>query len=157
MHLMLARIRDDAMAFSAERQHRITLHSETEQPLVGIAGELRSAFSNLIFNAVKYTPDGSAIQIRWWHDDADAHLQVMDNGPGIAPEHISQLTERFYRIDSSRNSHTGGSGLGLAIVKHVLLRHQGRLEITSELGKGSCFTCHFPASRLVRTGQALGE
>lgn len=157
VHLMLARIRDDAMAFSAERQHRITLHSETEQPLVGIAGELRSAFSNLIFNAVKYTPDGSAIQIRWWHDDADAHLQVMDNGPGIAPEHISRLTERFYRIDSSRNSHTGGSGLGLAIVKHVLLRHQGRLEITSELGKGSCFTCHFPASRLVRTGQALGE
>src|SRR5690606_30310644 len=124
----------------------------------GIASELRSAFSNLVFNAVKYTPDGAAIQIRWWADEAGAHMSVTDDGPGIAPEHLSRLTERFYRIDSSRNSHTGGSGLGLAIVKHVLLRHQGRLEIVSEEGKGSSFTCHFPVKRLVRTtNQALGE
>ncbi|WP_150305886.1 phosphate regulon sensor histidine kinase PhoR [Pseudomonas saliphila] len=157
VHVLLSRIRDDALAFSNERHHRITLSIETEQPLAGIAGELRSAFSNLVFNAVKYTPDGAAIQIRWWSDEAGAHMSVTDDGPGIAPEHLSRLTERFYRIDSSRNSHTGGSGLGLAIVKHVLLRHQGRLEIVSEEGKGSCFTCHFPAKRLVQRVQALGE
>lgn len=156
VHLLLTRIRDDALAYSNER-HRITLSNETQQALTGIAGELRSAFSNLVFNAVKYTPDGAAIQIRWWSDEAGAHMSVTDDGPGIAPEHIGRLTERFYRIDSSRNSHTGGSGLGLAIVKHVLLRHQGRLEVVSEEGKGSCFTCHFPTKRLVRTVQALGE
>lgn len=157
VHLLLTRIRDDALAFSGERQHRITLANETEQQLLGIAAELRSAFSNLVFNAVKYTPDGCAIQIRWWTDGAEAHVSVTDNGPGIAPEHIGRLTERFYRIDSSRNSHTGGSGLGLAIVKHVLLRHQARLEIISEEGTGSSFICHFPGRRLVLMDQALGE
>ncbi|HDZ58415.1 MAG TPA: phosphate regulon sensor histidine kinase PhoR [Pseudomonas xinjiangensis] len=155
---MLSRIRQDAITLSAERSHRITLTSETERYLRGIEGELHSAFSNLVFNAVKYTPDQGDIRIRWWEDQQGAHLSVSDNGAGIAPEHLNRLTERFYRVDSSRSTHTGGTGLGLAIVKHVLMRHQGRLEITSTPGKGSCFTCHFPTQRLTSEAyQAPGE
>lgn len=146
---MLIGIRQDAQALSAERNHRITLESLTTRSLLGVDGELRSAFSNLVFNAVKYTPDGGEINIRWWEDDVGAHLSVRDNGAGIAPQHISRLTERFYRVDSSRNSNTGGTGLGLAIVKHVLIRHGAELKITSVLGQGSCFTCHFPKQKLV--------
>ena len=146
---MLIGIRQDALALSAERNHRITLESLTTRGLLGVDGELRSAFSNLVFNAVKYTPANGEINIRWWEDDDGAHLSVRDNGTGIAPQHISRLTERFYRVDSSRNSNTGGTGLGLAIVKHVLIRHGAELKITSVLGQGSCFTCHFPRQKLV--------
>ncbi len=147
--LLLLGIRQDAQALSAERNHHISLEASSQLRLRGIEGELRSAFSNLVFNAVKYTPDEGEIQIRWWQDERGAHLSVSDNGVGIAPQHISRLTERFYRVDSSRNSSTGGTGLGLAIVKHVLLRHDGKLEITSTPGKGSTFTCHFPSGRIV--------
>ncbi|MFN3580094.1 MAG: phosphate regulon sensor histidine kinase PhoR [Pseudomonas sp.] len=146
--LMLLGIRQDALAFSAERQHRITLEASAKVRLRGAEAEIRSALSNLVFNAVKYTPDQGEIHIRCWQDDKGAHLSVSDNGVGIAPQHISRLTERFYRVDSSRNSSTGGTGLGLAIVKHVLIRHQGRLDISSVPGKGSTFTCHFPPARI---------
>ncbi|UAW98340.1 phosphate regulon sensor histidine kinase PhoR [Halopseudomonas nanhaiensis] len=146
---MLATIRQDAQALSGEQNHRITLEALSDRRLLGVEGELRSAFSNLVFNAVKYTPAGGDIHVRWWVDDNGAHMSVRDNGVGIAPQHISRLTERFYRVDSSRNSNTGGTGLGLAIVKHVLIRHDGELKIHSAVGQGSSFTCHFPLKRLV--------
>jgi two-component system phosphate regulon sensor histidine kinase PhoR len=146
---LLQSIQADALALSGERQHRISLEADASLQLKGSETELRSAFSNLIFNAVKYTPDQGSIQIRWWRDTAGAYLSVQDNGPGIEAKHLPRLTERFYRVDSSRNASTGGTGLGLAIVKHVLMRHRGRLEITSILGKGSTFTCYFPNQQLL--------
>jgi two-component system phosphate regulon sensor histidine kinase PhoR len=105
-----------------------------------------------VFNAVKYTPNEGEIRIRWWGDEQGAHLSVQDSGLGIEAKHLPRLTERFYRVDSSRASNTGGTGLGLAIVKHVLLPHRARLEIASNLGQGSAFTCHFPNTQVVRRG-----
>lgn len=148
--LLLLSIKNDAQALSAERQHRITLEADPHLKLKGSEAELRSAFSNLVFNAVKYTPDEGEIHIRWWADASGAHLSVQDTGLGIEAKHLPRLTERFYRVDSSRASNTGGTGLGLAIVKHVLLRHRARLEIASSLGKGSTFTCHFLSTQMVR-------
>ena len=108
------------------------------------APELRSALSNIIFNAVKYTPAGGKITVEAYTDQQLTAIAVTDDGDGIEAMHISRLTERFYRVDSSRAKATGGTGLGLAIVKHVLIQHGGRLKIDSRLGKGSCFTCIFP-------------
>jgi two-component system phosphate regulon sensor histidine kinase PhoR len=151
--LLLLSIKNDAQALSGERHHRISLEADPHLKLKGSETELRSAFSNLVFNAVKYTPDEGNIQIRWWGDEHGAHLSVQDSGLGIEAKHLPRLTERFYRVDSSRASNTGGTGLGLAIVKHVLLRHRARLDIVSNLGKGSTFTCHFPTLQVVRRGQ----
>jgi two-component system phosphate regulon sensor histidine kinase PhoR len=148
--LLLLSIKGDAQALSGERMHRISLEADPHLRLKGSEAELRSAFSNLVFNAVKYTPNEGAIRIRWWGDEQGAHLAVQDSGPGIEARHLPRLTERFYRVDSSRASNTGGTGLGLAIVKHVLLRHRARLEIDSSLGQGSTFTCHFPGTQMVR-------
>lgn len=144
---LLQSIKGDAQALSAERNHVISLEADPTLLLKGSEAELRSAFSNLIFNAVKYTPDGGEIRIRWWCNEHGAHLAVQDSGIGIESKHLPRLTERFYRVDSSRASNTGGTGLGLAIVKHVLLRHQGRLDVNSTPSKGSTFTCHFPLSQ----------
>lgn len=144
---LLQSIKSDAQALSAECNHAISLEADPTLLLKGSEAELRSAFSNLIFNAVKYTPAGGEIQIRWWCNEHGAHLAVQDSGIGIESKHLPRLTERFYRVDSSRASNTGGTGLGLAIVKHVLLRHQGRLDVNSTPGKGSIFTCHFPLSQ----------
>ncbi|PAU55029.1 phosphate regulon sensor histidine kinase PhoR [Pseudomonas indica] len=148
--LLLLSIKNDAQALSGERNHRITLEADPHLRLKGSETELRSAFSNLVFNAVKYTPSEGEIRIRWWGDDQGAHLAVQDSGIGIEAKHLPRLTERFYRVDSSRASNTGGTGLGLAIVKHVLIRHRARLDISSTLGKGSIFTCHFPAQQVVK-------
>ncbi|MEK7323323.1 MAG: ATP-binding protein, partial [Pseudomonadota bacterium] len=112
--------------------------------------ELRSAFTNLVINAVRYTPEGGSIQIRWYADAEGAYFQVSDTGVGIAPHHIPRLTERFYRVDVARSRQTGGTGLGLAIVKHVLERHEAQLHVESNVGRGSVFTCHFPLSLLAR-------
>lgn len=140
---LLVAIRADALAL-CEQQHEIILAVDESLHLRGNANELRSAFSNLVFNAVKYTPPGSRIELRWYADEDGAHLEVKDNGPGIDSKHLGFLTQRFYRVEDSRSTHTGGTGLGLAIVKHVMLRHQGRLTISSSAHEGSCFTCHFP-------------
>jgi len=148
--LMLLSIRNDAQALSGARGHRISLEADAKVKLKGSEAELRSAFSNLVFNAVKYTPDEGEIRIRWWGDEQGAHLAVQDSGIGIDPKHLPRLTERFYRVDSSRNASTGGTGLGLAIVKHVLLRHRGSLDISSVPGKGSSFTCNFPLQQVER-------
>jgi two-component system phosphate regulon sensor histidine kinase PhoR len=155
LHGLLQRMRDDAQTLSGDKQQQISVDVPADARLIGSPAELESAFGNLISNAVKYSPAKSEISIRYWQDDRGAHFSVSDNGYGIDPTHIPRLTERFYRPDSSRHSETGGTGLGLAIVKHIMIRHQGRLEIKSEIGKGSTFTCHFPPARLVTKPTAV--
>ena len=126
-------------------KHTITLEVSGGD-VMGSTDELHSAFGNLVSNAVRYTPAGGEIRIRWEDTATGVHFQVEDTGIGINPEHISRLTERFYRVDKSRSRETQGTGLGLAIVKHVLLRHSGKLTITSEAGHGSTFTVSLPKS-----------
>ncbi|MDO8895546.1 phosphate regulon sensor histidine kinase PhoR [Nitrosomonas sp.] len=145
---LLRGILQDAESLSAGR-HQIKLNIASQDQLLGSEEELRSAFGNLISNAIRYTPDSGEISIKWEKRDGEGLFFVQDSGIGIEPEHIPRLTERFYRVDSSRSRETGGTGLGLAIVKHVLSRHQARLEITSQVGKGSRFTIWFPAKRLL--------
>jgi two-component system phosphate regulon sensor histidine kinase PhoR len=147
---LLQSITNDAQALSGSKNQHITLDLESDVSLKGSEAELRSAFSNLIFNAVKYTPAEGKIRIRWWSDGRGAHLSVQDSGIGIDSKHIPRLTERFYRVDSSRASNTGGTGLGLAIVKHVLLRHRAALEINSVPGKGSVFICNFAPNQMTK-------
>ncbi|MTI13588.1 phosphate regulon sensor histidine kinase PhoR [Sansalvadorimonas verongulae] len=139
----------DARTFSGDRSHSIEVSCKAETAILGNEKELRSAISNLVFNAVKYTPDNGNIKLKWVVELNTGYLSIKDNGIGIDPQHIPRLTERFYRIDKSRHASTGGSGLGLSIVKHVLLRHDATLLIKSRPGRGSSFTCHFPQSRLV--------
>ena len=126
-------------------KHTITLEVKGGD-VMGSSDELHSAFGNLVSNAVRYTPAGGEIRIRWEDTATGVQFQVQDTGIGISPEHISRLTERFYRVDKSRSRETQGTGLGLAIVKHVLLRHSGKLTITSEAGHGSSFTVSLPKS-----------
>lgn len=152
---LLADIVDDAMALSGERNHRIEIDAEPKLWLLGCEKELRSAFSNLIFNAVRHTPADGLIQIQWFADATGSHLVVMDNGEGIALQHIPRLTERFYRVNRDRSRGSGGTGLGLSIVKHVLNNHGGQLRIVSELGVGSVFSCDFPAELRVESTQIV--
>ncbi|MBI3533383.1 MAG: phosphate regulon sensor histidine kinase PhoR [Burkholderiales bacterium] len=120
-----------------------------QEDIAGTSTELHSALSNLVGNAIRYTPAGGQINVGWLrHDDGRYEFFVQDSGPGIAPEHIPRLTERFYRVDRSRSRDTGGTGLGLAIVKHVAQRHNAELKIESTLGKGSRFAVVFPANRV---------
>ncbi len=139
---LLGMLREDAEVLS-RNSHTIELDAQSGLWLLGSRTELRSAFSNLIYNAVRYTPAGGRIQIRWYSDDEGAHFEVADSGIGIAAQHIPRLTERFYRVDVGRSREAGGTGLGLAIVKHVLMRHDARLSVSSEPGVGSVFACHF--------------
>ena len=144
---LLERLRADAEALSAGR-HAISLDASPEVDLLGSEGELASAFGNLVTNAVRYTPSGGEVRLRW-RDGADgARFSVEDTGAGIAPEHLPRLTERFYRVDRSRSRESGGTGLGLAIVKHALSRHDARLDIESTPGKGSRFSARFPPQRM---------
>ncbi len=132
-------------------RHAIRMAIDSDSWLAGSLQELQSAFSNLVSNAVRYTPEGGEITLRWFEQNGHPVFAVTDTGEGIASEHIPRLTERFYRIDRSRSRETGGTGLGLAIVKHILTRHQARLEIRSTPGKGSTFSAIFPAERLIPT------
>jgi two-component system, OmpR family, phosphate regulon sensor histidine kinase PhoR len=143
MRPLLGSILRDAQALSAGR-HQIELGISTELDLRGSGKDLHSAFSNLVVNAVRYTPDGGKIRLNWEVRGADACFSVSDSGPGIPPQHLPRLTERFYRVSNSRSRDSGGTGLGLAIVKHVLNSHGARLEIESRVGEGSCFRCVFP-------------
>lgn len=127
---------------------RIELSLAGGANLYGDEQELRSAFTNLVGNALKYSSADSVVKVRWFQDGDTAVLEVEDRGIGISPEDIPRVTERFYRADAHHGRKISGTGLGLAIVKHVLMRHDGRLNIISELGKGSCFSCHFPLHRL---------
>lgn len=147
---MLQAIRKDALALSGPRRHRILLDVDETLWLHGNAPELHSAFSNVVFNAVQYTPDGGEIRLRWYADASGAHFEVRDTGIGIAEHHLPRLTERFYRVDVARSRKTGGTGLGLAIVKHVLQRHKGQLRIMSVVGQGSTFVCDLPVDAIAR-------
>lgn len=153
---LFSTIVSEAQAVSGDRKHRFSVEGAEGLALTGTARELRSAFSNLIINAVNYSPPASDIRVLCREDRLGISVTVSDNGPGIDPKHIPRLTERFYRVDSGRSVATGGTGLGLAIVKHILLRHDAELKITSTLGKGSHFTCHFPHHR-VAPQQALAQ
>jgi len=144
---LLSILRKDVLARPVHpRDIRVRIDSDAQ--LIGDEPEIHSAFSNLVDNAAKYTPVEGSIEMRWWIDDDGAHFSVTDTGIGIPEEHIPRLTERFYRVDSSRARASGGSGLGLAIVKHVLQRHGADLEVDSTLGQGSRFIVHFPPSRV---------
>ena len=153
---MMSTIESEARGLSAaqreegEPEHVIEIVVPQGLKLLGAAKELHSAISNLVNNAVRYTPSGGLITATWEIlPDQRIQLAVVDTGPGIASEHLPRLTERFYRVDRSRSRESGGTGLGLAIVKHVMQRHGGELKIESELGKGSKFSLIFPVSRMV--------
>jgi two-component system phosphate regulon sensor histidine kinase PhoR len=148
MSSLLNMIINDAKSLS-HGKHVISADIDTQLNLIGAMGELQSALSNLISNAIRYTPEGGAINISWARRNNEAVFSVSDNGIGIEQNHIDRLTERFYRVDRSRSRETGGTGLGLSIVKHILTRHQAKLEISSELGVGSTFSEVFPAARVV--------
>lgn len=129
---------------------RIKLSLEADAHIVGEEQELRSAFTNLLGNALKYSPEDSVVKVRWYRFKDDIVLNVEDSGEGISAADIPRVTERFYRSEVKRVKKVGGTGLGLAIVKHVLMRHDAKLNIVSELGKGSCFSCHFPVKRICK-------
>lgn len=148
MESILALLKNEADALSGNN-HVISIENNLHNDLLGDERELFSAFSNLVSNAVRYTPAGGKIKVIWRDADVGgAEFVVHDSGPGIAFEHLPRLTERFYRVDRSRSRGTGGTGLGLAIVKHVATRHQAQLVIESELGEGSAFKIRFPSDRI---------
>ena len=155
---LMTQVASDALALSAvlgghdAEQHEV-VHDIVFEPapawvILGGRSELFSAMSNLVSNAVRYTPPGGQIHVSWSRDAEQVILSVKDTGPGIAPEHLPRLSERFYRVDRSRSRETGGTGLGLAITKHVAQRHGGELRIESQLGKGSNFMLVLPISRI---------
>lgn len=144
---LLRGLLDEARTLS-ERRHRLSLEVDESLLVEGDENELRSAFSNLLTNAIKYTDPGGRVDVRWFVASGAACLTVADTGRGIPAHHLPRLTERFYRVDGGRASSNGGTGLGLAIVKHVLSRHDAHLEVTSEVGVGSTFSCVF--SRYLR-------
>jgi two-component system phosphate regulon sensor histidine kinase PhoR len=145
----------DAAALSAGR-HQLSFVGDPAFEIAGSESELQSALTNLVSNAIRYTPEGGRIEVRVApRPDGSAELAVQDSGVGIEKEHIPRLTERFYRVDGSRSRETGGTGLGLSIVKHVIQRHQAQLQVVSELGKGSTFKLIFPEPRIRRVGPAL--
>jgi two-component system phosphate regulon sensor histidine kinase PhoR len=138
------------MGRGQSRSHDISLTVDERLRLRGVNADIYSAFANLIRNAVQYTPDGGRIDVRWYEEAGVACFEVRDTGIGIPAPLIPRLTERFYRVDAGRSRSVGGTGLGLSIVKHVLINHQATLKIESTPGKGSTFSCHFPAERVIR-------
>ncbi len=153
---LMQQLEADALALSqvmgtaSDTDHRFLFDCTFDGDLAGAASEMQSAMGNLISNAVRYTPAGGHVTVgAHKREDGCLIFSVADTGPGIAPEHLGRLTERFYRVDRSRSRETGGTGLGLAIVKHVAQRHGATLSIDSFVGKGSVFTLTFPASRVV--------
>ena len=151
---LLRQVETDARALSAGRHILIFGDSSDGASIAGVEPELFSAINNLVQNAVRYTPAEGHIEVTWRASvDGSGLIAVSDTGPGIAREHLSRLTERFYRIDGSRSRDTGGTGLGLSIVKHVMQRHGGELQIESEVGVGSTFRLVFPAAR-TRTAES---
>lgn len=144
---VLAQIMEEAARISGQEGHHFKREVDANLGLRGNELELRSAFSNLVFNAVRYTPSGGMISVCWKETEAGPCFEVEDAGIGIAAHHIPRLTERFYRVDAGRSRRSGGTGLGLAIVKHVLLRHDASLAIESTPGKGSTFRCQFSGER----------
>jgi two-component system phosphate regulon sensor histidine kinase PhoR len=145
---MLRKLEIEANQLS-QGAHQLEFFVENTLWLKGSAEPLKSVFMNLVSNAIRYTPAGGVIKVRWSKEKNGAQFSVTDNGIGIAPEHISRITERFYRVDTARSRGTGGTGLGLAIVKHILERHGSALSVNSVLGKGSTFSCNFAKSKVL--------
>lgn len=143
MPMMLRVVEREAQTLS-QQKHRLRFDIDASLQVMGNDEQLRSAVSNLVYNAVNHTPEGTEITVRWQRVPQGALFSVEDNGPGIAAEHIPRLTERFYRVDKARSRQTGGSGLGLAIVKHAVNHHDSKLEIHSEPGKSTCFSFLLP-------------
>lgn len=141
--MMLRMVEREAQTLS-QQKHTFSFEVDNQLKVLGNEEQLRSAMSNLVYNAVNHTPAGTHITVRWHAAPHGAEFSVEDNGPGIAPEHIPRLTERFYRVDKARSRQTGGSGLGLAIVKHALNHHESRLMIDSQPGKGTRFSFVLP-------------
>ena len=150
MSSLITEVQRERDPLNAGREHRIELDVQPGCSIYASVEDIRCVVSNLLSNARQYTPAGGEITLRWWLDGGGGHFSVEDTGIGIQAEHIPRLTERFYRVDKGRSRETGGTGLGLAIVKHVLKRYGARLTILSEPGVGSTFTCHFPASMVLR-------
>lgn len=150
---VLGTIETEAATLNREKQHKIVFDVDKTLAIYGVETELRSAFSNLIFNAIHYTPAPGNIRVMWKMTDNGARFCVQDDGDGIAEKHLNRLTERFYRVDKARSRKTGGSGLGLAIVKHVLSHHNSKLEIQSEVGQGSEFSFGFSQELTVTTAK----
>lgn len=148
MPSLMNQLFDDAHAYNIDYGHTLNLDIDSHCDLIGSDMELASAFSNLITNAIKYTPKGGTITIGWHDDGEHGYFSVQDTGIGIDPKHLPRLTERFYRVDSARSRQTGGTGLGLAIVKHVLMQHNAHLEVESKENSGSTFKAVFPKERL---------
>ncbi|WP_374538374.1 phosphate regulon sensor histidine kinase PhoR [Chitinimonas taiwanensis] len=153
---LLQLLASEAQGLSQGR-HRIALQLDSPVQVRGNYDELHSAFGNLVSNAVRYTPEGGQITLRWQQENGAPIFSVQDTGLGIEAQHIPRLTERFYRVDRGRSRATGGTGLGLAIVKHIAQRHQAKLDIRSELGQGSCFAIHFPPNRVVEPEAQLSK
>jgi two-component system phosphate regulon sensor histidine kinase PhoR len=147
MQALLAEVYQDGQMLSSGR-HKHSLEMAGPVKLSGSREELRSAFSNLVSNAVRYTPEGGTIRLRWSLRSGQPVFSVQDSGIGIEAQHIPRLTERFYRVDRSRSRETGGTGLGLAIVKHIALRHRAKMEVVSEVGHGSTFLLVFPENSI---------
>jgi two-component system phosphate regulon sensor histidine kinase PhoR len=148
MRAVIARLLADAKGMSRD-QHQIDASQISDVRLMGAEDELVSAFSNLVSNAIRYTPIGGKITLEWSINPKGCGVfSVRDTGPGIESQHLPRLTERFYRVDRSRSRETGCTGLGLAIVNNITTRHQAQLVIDSEVGKGSCFSIVFPERRL---------
>ena len=148
MPSLMNQLFDDAHAYNVDYGHTLNLNIDSHYDLIGSDVELASAFSNLITNAIKYTPKGGTITIGWHDNGNQGYFTVEDTGIGIDPKHLPRLTERFYRVDSARSRQTGGTGLGLAIVKHVLMQHNAHLEVESKENQGSIFKAVFPKERL---------
>ena len=147
MSYLMSLIKNDAYALS-QGKHSLNFDLKTPCNLLGEEREVLSAFSNLVSNAIRYTPNVGSVSATWSVNAAgEGEFTVTDTGPGISSEHIPRLTERFYRVDRSRSRETGGTGLGLAIVKHVANRHQANLVIESTPGRGSKFILRFPPVR----------
>ena len=150
---LISLIRNGAQALSGDHNQTFILEIQTDLIVKGDQNSLYSAFSNIVFNAVQYTPADGVIEIKWYRTRAGACLEVTDSGEGIPAEHVPRVTERFYRVDKGRSREKGGTGLGLAIVRHVMVQHEAELKISSEPGRGTTVKCQFPPHRVITVGQ----
>ncbi|VAW97354.1 Phosphate regulon sensor protein PhoR (SphS) [hydrothermal vent metagenome] len=157
MPFIIHSLKEEAELFSAKRQHQFMFEVDNNLYLNGDVKAIDSAFSNIIFNAINYSPDGSVINVKWFKDESGAYFSVKDQGIGIPTQHIPRLTERFYRVDVARSRDSGGSGLGLAIVNNVLVRHNATLKIESVVGQGSLFICKFPTELIILKDDVLSS
>ena len=146
---LLNGLREDALRLSENADHQIHLKVDENLGIKGSEAELSSAFGNLLFNAVLHTPAATEINVYWSKNGDKLEFRVEDNGPGIERHHLARLTERFYRVDKARSRERGGTGLGLSITRHIVQRHDGEIKIDSVVGKGTTFTCTFPADRAI--------